>query len=301
MNLRIITAALAAAALAGCYWPPMPPPPSSTQHLYVGNDAAAGGVQQYSLPISGGSTPSFALATQPHVTAVAVNTNPSSELAAGETGGSIQFFPPPLSSGSVPSATFQNGTALGVGQIFFDTNVMFATTNAGYVNRYSSPFPTSTPFAIVDPALFTTYGVVRDTPGDVYVSNVVVPGTITSDIVRLPTSGSTIVSQPLTGTTYRQLAINGGRLFAASDAGAAGRVDVYTLPMAAGATPAFAIANGVAKPFTVAFDSSGNLYVGNSANSTVTMYVPPFSAASGPTVTMPVAGSYSVVAIGIGP
>jgi DNA-binding beta-propeller fold protein YncE len=39
------------------------------------------------------------------------------------------------------------------------------------------------------------------------------------------------------------------------------------------------ITNGVAEPNSLAFDSNGNLYVTNGANSTVAIYNPPFSTA----------------------
>ncbi|HEY0615763.1 MAG TPA: hypothetical protein VGC96_14015, partial [Candidatus Elarobacter sp.] len=79
-----------------------------------------------------------------------------------------------------------------------------------------------------------------------------------------------------------------------------GRVDVYTLPLAAGVNPAFSITNGVNGPTTLAADLSGNLYVANSLNATVTLYQPPFSAASPAVVTLPIT-SYQVFAIAIGP
>jgi hypothetical protein len=181
--------------------------------------ALCAGVQQYSLPISPASAPNFTIATQGNVTAVGAD--PRGTLSVGAANGQIRRYPPPLSAASTATLTFANGSGT-VGQLFFDT-AMYATTGGAGVNQYAAPFGVNPPSPITDPAVFTSYGVVRDGPGNTYISNVVVP------------------------------------------------------------------------------DASGDLYVGNSANNTVTMYQPPFSPASAPAVTMPVGGGFNVLAIGIGP
>ncbi|HEY0615764.1 MAG TPA: hypothetical protein VGC96_14020 [Candidatus Elarobacter sp.] len=298
-SARVVAIAAAAVFLTGC--PPQPnppPPPSSPVHLYVGNGAATGGVRQYNLPISAGSLPNFTIATAPQVTALAVNPG---ELAVGRTGGQITFFPPPLSGSSSPSLTFPNGPAIEVRQIFFDGNAMFATTRANYVNRFSAPFGTSPPVAITDPLLDESYGVVRDVAGVLYVSNQVADPLVKSNVVRIPPSGPSIATAPQLGCVYGHVVLAPAAVVVACDnAPLLGRVDVYPLALAAGAAPAFSITNAVDTPVALALDASGNLYVGNAGNSTVTVYQPPFSAASTAAVTLPVP-SYQVRSLAIGP
>ena len=54
-------------------------------------------------------------------------------------------------------------------------------------------------------------------------------------------------------------------------------------------------------PEGVALDAAGNLYVGNLGDSTVTVFAPPFSSGSAPTLTFTVNnGTFTIFGIGIG-
>jgi hypothetical protein len=74
-------------------------PAAAQQHLYVGDDNVAGGVQQYTIPVSNASTPNFKVAAN-SVLSMAINA--AGGMAVGELGGNLQFFNAPLSGASVP-------------------------------------------------------------------------------------------------------------------------------------------------------------------------------------------------------
>ena len=79
------------------------------QHLYVADDnQTAGTIRQYTLPINGSSTPNFAI---PINFVISVQTDAGGTLAAGELGGNIVIFPPPLSAASTPSVFHRAGAS----------------------------------------------------------------------------------------------------------------------------------------------------------------------------------------------
>jgi sugar lactone lactonase YvrE len=82
------------------------------------------------------------------------------------------------------------------------------------------------------------------------------------------------------------MAVSTTQLFVCNVSNPTGSVDVYTLPLTNSSAPAFTITTGVNGAEGCALDASGNLYVANINNTTVTVYAPPFSAASAPTVTL---------------
>jgi hypothetical protein len=269
--------------------------------LYVGNDQPSGGVQQYTLPISASSTPNFTIASS---SVVALGVDAKGNLAVGALGGTITFFPAPLSGSSTPSATFKNGTAANVGQIAFTAaGDFFATSFGNSVNLFTHPFSnfTAPSMLITNPNIASAAGVALDAAQNLYISNT---GNGFGDLIVYapPYTGSPIVSLAVAGAAYRKVAISGTQLFVDSVLPGTGRVDVYTLPITGLSSPAFSITNGVNLPEAVALDVTGNLHIGNLGNATVAVYAPPFSAASAPAVTLNVGPApFSIFSIAIGP
>ncbi|SRR5216684_2892850 len=273
--------------------------------LYVGNDHSPGVVQQYSLPISASSMPNFGIASN---NVVALGLDAKGNLAVGALGGALTFFPAPLSGSSTPSATFNNGTAPNVGQIAFTAaGDFFATSFSNSVNLFTHPFSNaSTPsLSITNANINAAAGVAIDAAQNLYISNSggVSPNTFGDLLVYAPPyTGTPIVTGPAIGGNYRKVAISSTQVFVTSVAPGTGRIDVYTLPITGSILPAFSITNGVNLPEAVALDAVGNLHVGNLGNSTVTVYGPPFSASSAPSITLtPGPASFSIFSIAIGP
>lgn len=320
LRRSLVIVALAALA-AGCnstptfhnaITPPTPSPsPGPVQHLYVGNDNTPGGIKQYTLPLTAASVANFTIASN-NVTSVAVDA--TGNLAVGDFAGNLSYFTAPLSGTSTPAAAFKNGTASNDGQIAFTTaGTFWAATDANSVNAFTPPFSNaSTPSGnVTNAALAESIGVAFDTAQNLYISNAGTGATLincTSGIgtcsglvvYALPYTGAPITTPNIASTVYRKVALSATQLFATSVAGATGKVDVYALPITSSSTPAFQITMGVDDPEGIALDASGNVYVGNLANSTITVYAPPFSANSAPTVSLQITGAFEIFGIAIG-
>jgi hypothetical protein len=268
--------------------------------LYVGNDNGAGQILQYSLPLTASSTANFGF---PSANNVSTGVDASGNLVAADNAGHLTYFPAPLSAGSVPTATFTNGTAASSGQIAVTTGGdIFVATQRAVVNGFTHPFTNaSTPSSTVTSAGMTgAIGAAFDASGNLYMSST--PTTSSNLFVFAPPyTGAPIATPVLAGAAYRKIALSSTQLFATSVAGTTGRVDVYALPITASSAPAFAITTGLNGPEAAAVDAAGNLYVGNVSNATITVYAPPFSAASAPAVTLTVGtGTFAIFGITIG-
>jgi serine/threonine protein kinase, bacterial len=279
---------------------PSPTPTPAAQHLYVGSDNAAGQILQYNLPLTASSTANFGFASANNT---AVGVDASGNLVAADNAGNLTYFPAPLSAGSVPTATFKNGSSTTNGQIAVTTaGDIFVTTQRAIVNGFTHPFTnSSTPSSTLTSAGMTgAIGAAFDTSGNLYVSST--PTTSGNLFVFAPPyTGAPIATPVLAGAGYRKIAVSSTQLFATSVAGTTGRVDVYALPITAASAPAFAITTGLNTPEGIALDAAGNLYVGNLSNATITVYTPPFSAASAPAVTLTVStGVFAIFGITIG-
>jgi hypothetical protein len=275
------------------------PEAKAQQVLWVGNDNVGGGSQQYTLPISGSSTPNFTIASN---NVVCMAQDGTGNLVMGDFSGQLKFFPAPLSGASTASATFANGAGPNDGQIVFNpSGDFFVSTDSATVNKFTHPFSNaSTPSqAITTAGMTSAIGVALDAAQNMYISD---GGGSGSSIFVLapPYTGAPIHTPAISGKFYRKIAVSPTQLFAADVSGATGRVDVYNLPITAASAPAFSITTGTNTPEAVALDASGKLYVGNLGNSTVTVYSSPFSAASAPVTTMTAAGSPSIFGIAIG-
>jgi len=282
----------------------------SNPHLYAGNDNTPGGVLQFTLPLTAGEASNFAVATNNTVT---VTPDGSGNMAVGDNAGHITYFTSPLGSTSTASATFNNGAASNNGQFAFSTaGSMYAATVASSVNVFARPLTNaSTPSQNITAAgLVSVIGLAFDSAQNLYVSNAGAGTAITCSsgagtcsnlaVFAPPYTGAPIFSTNVASTAYRKIGLSSTQLFAANVAGAGG-IDVYNLPITAASAPAFRIADAQT-PEGITVDTNGNLYAGNLSNATVTVYAPPLSAASAPTVTLTVsAGAFSLFGIAIGP
>jgi hypothetical protein len=271
------------------------PPVAAQQHLYVGNDNPAGGVQQYTIPVSNSSTSNFLV---PGNSVVAVALDATGGMIVGELSGALKYFTPPLSGASVPTATFSNGGASNNGQsAFLPSGDLFAATIGNKVNRFSPPFTnSSTPTQTITLAGGSAIGVGFDAAQNLYVSNAA--GASSIFVYAPPYTGAPLITPALPGVAYRKLTIIGNQLFVNDVAGTFGKVDVYNLPLTVTSAPAFSITNGINSPEGAAADLSGRLYIGNLSNATVTVYSAPFSAASAPIATVTAsAGSFAIFGI----
>ena len=277
------------------------PPVVVVQHLYVGNDNTPGTVQAYTLPITAASTAAFAFASN---NIVSIGLDANNDALVGDNAGHLQFFTAPLSATSTPSVTFNNGTASNNGQIVFNLGgQVFVPNVSSAVNMFTPPFTASSaPSTIVSGGLVSAIGDALDNVGSLYVGNAGTGGGTGSDleVFASPYTGAPAVTTPnVAATAYRKMAGSGSTLYVCSVAGT-GRIDAYGLPLSNTSVPAFAITTGVNAPEAIAFDQNGNMYVGNLGNSTITVYAPPFSAASAPTVTLTIPGTFAIFGIAIG-
>jgi hypothetical protein len=293
---------------------PTPPTPVATAtpfHLYVGNDNTPGSVLQFNLPLTATTTSNFAIASN-NVVAVAVDA--SGDLAVGDNAGNLQFFTAPLSAASVPSAAFKNGAASNNGQIVFTSAGDFwVPTVSNQVNMFTHPFTNASTLttSLTNATLASAIGEAIDSSANLYVANAGVGTAVTctsgagtcSDILvyASPYAGAPVITPNVATTAYRKMAVSSTQLFVASVAGTTGRVDVYTLPITAASTPAFALTTGVNTPEGLALDAAGNLYVGNLTNATIAVYTAPITAASVPSLTYTVStGAFAIFGIAVG-
>ena len=286
--------------------PPLPPFP---QRLYVGNNQVPGSILEYNLPLTSGSTPNFAIPTTNGVLSVGVDSN--GNLAAGGFGG-INFFQAPLTAASSPSATFVSSSTFNsaISTTFVTSgpqlNQLWSANGFNEIDRFVPPFSNATTSAqqTLFPGGSGVFGIAFDSSLNMYVTN----ASSSSNIyVFAPPYNNppTVVTAAIPNTLYRKDAVSGAQLFVAASGTGLGRIDVYNLPLTNASAPAFSIAgsaaNGINIPEAVAFDSVGNLYVGNLAARTITVYPPPFSAASLPLVTLNLPAGFAVFGIATSP
>jgi hypothetical protein len=296
-----LSVAIVILSLTACGGSSKPGAPGATEHLYVGNDAGSASILQFTLPITSASTPSVTVAPTTgtaNLTALALDA--AGDLATADNAGHLAIFKAPITSSSTASATFSNGTASNDGQLAFNTaGALLAATVSTKVNVFNPPLSnTSTPAqSVTDASLTSAIGAALDSSGNLVVSNAG-SGSSTLTVFAPPFSNASVVTPAAAGTAYRKVALNTSQLFVASVAGTTGQIDVYNLPLSASSAPVFSMTN-VNVPEALAFDSHGNLYVGNLGDATIRVFTPPFSASSTPSVTLTVTGA-AIFGIAIG-
>ena len=230
------------------------------------------GVEFFSAPVTGSSTPAATTVRSEYSAAEALTFGPSGDLfvavdtqiMGGDAG--VTTFRRPFTDGEAPwgggqvdgirvfGATFDAAGNLYVtgrhGQAFFDGYA------ANEIFIFVPPYRGSV-FAALDPAPLNHYGDPSVDIGDV--------------------------------------AAVGTQLFVTRFGVG---LDVYSLPLTAASTPAFSIPSAGIE--SLAADKAGNVYVMNPKSSSVSVYTPPYSARSAPVLTVKVGRGDPIVRIAIG-
>jgi hypothetical protein len=261
--------------------------------LFVGTDSGTGTINGYTLPITASSTPAFTL--NPGNPTVAVGVDSAGNVMAGSLGGTLTYFPSPL-TGS-PSASFADGASISSGQIAFlpNGNVWVGSVALQPINHFAPPFTNaSVPASTLAPP-GVSIGLTFDAALNLYAAD-------SGRIFVFPppyTGAPAVTTATVAGFAYRKMAVSGSQLFVPTSAPGTGAVEVYNLPLTAASVPAFQIATGTNFPEAIAFDVSGNMYVGNLGSSSVTVYSPPFTAASAPNITLNIP-AFAIFSLAIG-
>ena len=151
---------------------------------------------------------------------------------------------------------------------------------SGSINVYHPPFTNaSTPATTITTAGLSPNNLAMDPAGNVYEAG----GGNTIGVVSGGVVTTTLTAA--TGTQFRGLAATATQLLACGFLGSSDNVYVYALPLTAAATPVATIAISTGAPEGCAVDSGGNLYVGTSSG-TISVFAPPFSNSSAPTLTL---------------
>jgi len=263
-------------------------PTTSPSHLYVTDASTTGALIQYALPLTATSTPTALIASVPRNIGVAAN---ASVVVAQAVGGPTRVLTQPVTSGSAIAASFSASNtfpALG------PTGLLFSSVGSTAVQVYTPPFTNaSTPSStFTTPIGVSTVAV--DPNGNIYFSNG------STGLGAMTGAGTVTANITVAGRFYRGMTATATQLFACNVSGA-GTVDVFTLPLTNASVPAFSITTGLNSPEGCALDSSGNLYVGNLGNATITVYSAPFSAASAPALTFALPATVAVFGIAVGP
>lgn len=288
IKLRVLVASLVLGA-AGCNMGSLPPKPPQlpTAHLYtVGPMGSVSVIREWQLP--GTTLPAsfnFDCPTEAAVIATAVD--PGGRVAVGNTAGRIEVYAASLAATSTPTATFQNGTASTVGQMTFNTFGALVVATSGFsINLFAPPFSNATTPAqtLTNGNFIMATGVAVDSSANLYVTNATIPGTIFADVIMLasPYTGAATVAQPQANVIYGAAAIVGTQLLVLAKTTLGSQVDVYNIPLTAGAPPAFSFAAITTPTFyaSITSDPSGRVYIGDPGAGGVDIYNPPYSASS---------------------
>jgi hypothetical protein len=283
-----------------CNFPSSNPP--NIQHLYVVNDNSPGQILQYDLPITNTSTPAVTVTNGATVNLVAVAVDLGGNLATGDNAGNLATYAKPITASSTAAATFHNGTASNDGQLVFNSvGDLFAPSVSANVNLFTHPLTSASTASqsITGGGTTSAIGAGLDSSGNLVISNAGGGGSNLA-IFAPPFTGVPVVTATVLGTAYRKLVVGSTQVFVCNvGGGTTGGVEVYNLPLTAASVPAFVMTN-VNTPEGIALDRNGNLYVGNLTDATIRVFAPPFTAASTPTVTLTVSGSFALFGMAIG-
>ena len=246
---------------------PTSTPVASTAHLYVANNDG-NNFLVYNGPFSASSAPATTVNYAP---GIAFGIAATSTTVAVEDGtGTLRFYNTPVTS--TPYATAAGPSE--PGYLAFDSfGHLFVTTESNAIFVYAPPFSNSSVPVQTITGATQSYGIAFDSSANLYVGNI---ASAEIDVFAQPYTAAPLkITAPGASAHINGLAVSGGKLYA-SDA-TNNVIDVYTLPLSASSTPAFAISG--ANQRHLAFDGSGNLFVANSSGS-VDVYNAPLSSSS---------------------
>lgn len=260
----------------------------------------------YALPLTPASMPIFTMPGN----AISVAVDPTGKLATGTTSTLIQVFDPPFSPAGTPAATFGNSGSYPSQLAFVGSGPNAGdlwSTDVKQLWRYTPPFSgnTAATMNFTPPAAGYVFGPAFDSAANLYLASDYgseVPfGDVSSVFVYAPPYRSPpLVTGGLAGTVYRDVAAGSSQLFVAAQYVnfTPGFIDVYALPITPSSVAAFSISNNVATvPAKLAVDGADDLYVMNnlgridatSFQGSVSVYAPPYSAASLPRLRLDIA------------
>ena len=263
--------------------------PPTPQHLYVAGTSIA----QYTLPLTSTSTPNFNLAAS-NITGLALD--PSGNLVTLDSNTStVSVYDAPLSASSTAAVSF-NCPTVGVSTAVDSAGDVFVSgwgaTDVGWGDIFVFDPPLSNSSTVATtlnlnpylPAGLLIAGLVFDSNGNLIVASNfgTSTGGVSLSVLAPPYTGApSVITPPISGNGYSGLAINGTQLFAVGNAA----VDVYSLPLTSSSAPTFSITSPSPSPQEIAFDKSGNMYIGTTYGK-LQVFAPPFSSTSTPTVTL---------------
>ena len=279
--LRCVVAAAFALVVSACSASSVPPPPPSGPHLYAA-EPSANHVAGLSLPLTMTSMAAFNISGFNFNSGVAFDA--ARNLYVSNTGGaSIAVFNPPYTVTSAPAFTVAGASSLLVApeQIGFDASGdLWVADQTAKVLEFVPPFSASSaPALTVSNSITSAQGVAFDSAQNLYVAD----NNATLDVFTPPYNASP--TQTMNGLIFPLAVVTDAAHVYVADFGNKG-VAVFNLPVASGVAPAFTMTNGLGNgPHGLTFDGSGNLYVSTNAGEIV-LFMPPFSAASTPVLTV---------------
>lgn len=262
---------------------------TSAEHLYIPDRNLGGLVRVFALPLTTSSVP-LASIPAPYSDFVAVN---ATTLAVCDESNSIHAFTLPVSSSSTPFAVFPVSTL--VHDLAFGPNgTLYETTPSMTVNMFAPPFSSSTTVSgtLTVPTLKSGGALAFDTTGALYVCDIM------RTIFVINGSSVTTTAMAPTSSQDRAVVASATQLFVAD---LFGGVYVFDLPLTTASVPVATITSGINEFLATALDKAGNLYVGSVDPPSIAVYSPPFSDASAPVVTLPLAADAAFSSIAIGP
>jgi len=292
---------------------PTATPVASAQHLYT----LTGGVTEFALPITSNSTP---IVTVPlTLTASDSQFGPSLAVNAAhviytDTVHDAYFvLNQPISSTSTPSATFcQPGCPTdhqfspSVMRVALSPFDFLAATDSGaggpvpgsFVSFFNSPFTNqTTPNASRLSLPNAGAGLAYDAAGNLYAGGSSTPSG--GDVEEY--GGNILLAHVKTTIFITSVAVNANVLAVAGSTGSpcVGEVLIYTLPFTSSSVPSATITNGLGNTcgYFVALDSAGNLYV-NGTPQGLSVYAPPLSNSSSPSVNLALGNGFTQIVIG---
>jgi sugar lactone lactonase YvrE len=216
---------------------------------------------------------------------VAVDANGGMAVSVQAGPSRIYLYNAPVGTGATPRDSI-NYLGFGALLAFGPGGKLFVPTSSTNILIYTPPFTNGSIPDTIKTGLANSFSIAFDASNRLYV------GDISDQVVHVydsPYMGAPAfnVSNGLISAVVTGVAVDGGgRLLVADEQ--ADRIHVFEPPLSAASTESFAISIGIKDPVGITLGSDGRLYVMNQGGGkpSVTIYDPPFSDISVPTITM---------------
>lgn len=267
-------------------------PAAFAARMYIADidtGSGPGTVWTYAAPYSGAGVPTDSLRFGGYrLIGVAVDAQGNLAVIPYTGPSRVLVYDGPVHSGDTPRDSM---LFLGQGALpaFGSGGKLFVPTNSNWVYVYSPPFSSASVPDTIKTGLTNSYAIAFDAQQRLYVGDI---GAGAVHVFNSPytTAPAFSVTNGLTSSFNTGIAVDdSGRLYVADYS--LDHILVYDPPLSGSSTAAFAITLGVESPIGVALGSDGRLYVVNTRAAfgvvpSVTIYDPPFSSLSTPTLTM---------------